>query len=218
MHRFLWDFHFTPVPGVTPQYPIAAVYKNTAPEATSPWAMPGNYTVVLTVGGKKYEQTLKVVMDPRVKTSTTDLAEQFRLSKQLYDEWMTLNAISDQVRRIRGQLTDMRPRITDATLKGHVDALAEKLQALAGAGGGGFGGGAAQTRATLGSTSGRVRTLFNLIEEVDVAPTPQVASAIPDVLKDSQGLQENWRAFSSQDIPALDRELRAAGLPGLTMR
>jgi hypothetical protein len=60
-----------------------------------------------------------------------------------------------------------------------------------------------------------VRTLFNLIEEVDVAPTPQVAAAIPDVLKDSQGLQDNWRTLSSQDIPALDRELRAAGL---TMR
>ena len=180
--------------------------------------MPGIYTVVLSVGGKKYEQTLKVVMDPRVKTSTADLAEQLRLSKQLYDEWLALNAISDQVRRIRGQLTDTRSRITDATLKAHVDALAEKLQALAGAAGGGFGGGAAQTRATLGSTSLRVRTLFNLIEEVDVAPTPQVTSAIPDVLKDSLGLQETWRTISSQDIPAVDRELRAAGLPGLNLR
>jgi photosystem II stability/assembly factor-like uncharacterized protein len=216
MHRFLWDFHLTPVPGVTPGYPIAAVYKNTAPEATSPWAMPGTYTVVLTVGGKRYEQPLKLVMDPRVKTSMADLGEQFKSSKQLYDEWLALNAIGDQVRRLRGQLTDVRSRITDATLKAHVDALAEKLQALAGAGGGGFGGGGgAQARATIGSTSGRVRTLFNLIEEVDVAPTPQVTSAIPEVLKDSQGLQENWRAISSQDIPALDRELRAAGLPGI---
>jgi len=201
---------------VTPQYPIAAVYKNTAPEATSPWAMPGSYTLVLTVGGKKYEQPLKLVMDPRVKTSRADLAEQLRLSKQLYDEWLALNAISDQVRRIRGQLTEARSRITDATLKAHVDALAEKLQALAGAAGGGFGGAAAaQTRATLGSTSGRVRTLFNLIEEVDVAPTPQVTSAIPDVVKDSLGLQETWRAISSQDIPAVDSELKAAGLPSI---
>ena len=34
LHRFLWDLHYAPVPGVTPQYPIAAVYRNTAPEAT----------------------------------------------------------------------------------------------------------------------------------------------------------------------------------------
>src|SRR5262249_49835355 len=91
MHRVLWDLHYAPVPGIPRQYPIAAVYRNTAPEPTSPWANPGKYTVVLTVGGKTYEQTLTLVMDPRVKTSAADLDEQFRLSKQLYDEWLALN-------------------------------------------------------------------------------------------------------------------------------
>ncbi len=32
-HRFLWDMHLSPVPGIKPEYPIAAVYKNTAPAA-----------------------------------------------------------------------------------------------------------------------------------------------------------------------------------------
>jgi photosystem II stability/assembly factor-like uncharacterized protein len=216
MHRFLWDLHYTPVPGVAPQYPIAAVYRNTAPASTSPWAMPGAYTIVLTVGGKKYEQPLKLVMDPRVKTSTADLAEQFKLSKQMYDERMTLNSISEEVRKLRGQITELRAKVSDATLKAHIDALAEKLQALAGAGGGGFGGGggagAGAARITVTSTAGRAGTLFTLIEDVDVAPTPQVASAVPDVVKDSRGLQENWRTIKSQDIPALNQELRAAGL------
>lgn len=215
MHRFLWDFHYTPVPGVTPQYPIAAVYRNTAPEATSPWAMPGDYKIVLTVGGKKYEQTLKVVMDPRVKSSTADLGEQFKMSKQMYDEWMALNSISEEVRKLRGQVTDLRPKVTDANLKARLDAVADKLQAFAG-GGGGFGGGgiaaAANARPTVASTMQRARTLFNLIEEVDLAPTPQVASAIPDVVKDSRTLQDAWRTIESIDIPALNQELRAAGL------
>jgi hypothetical protein len=105
--------------------------------------MPGKYTVVLTAGGKKYEQLLTLVMDPRVKTSTADLAEQYKLSKQLYDEWLALNSISDQVRRIRAQITELRPRVSDANLKTKIDAFAEKLQNFAGAGGGGFGGGAA---------------------------------------------------------------------------
>src|SRR2546430_14390598 len=219
MHRFLWDFHYAPVPGVTPQYPIAAVYRNPAPEATSPLAMTGACTVVLTVGSKKYEQPLKLMMDPRVKTSSTDLGEQFRLSKQMYDEWMTLGSISEEVRRVRGQLTDLRPKVSDANLKAHVDALADKLQALAGAGGGGFGGGggggAGAARATVASTLGRARTLFHLIEEVDLAPTPQIASAVPDVAKDSRILQDTWRAIQSQDIPVLNQELRAAGLSAI---
>jgi len=44
--------------------------------------MPGTDTVVLTMGGKSYEQLLTIVMDPRVKTSNADLLEQFKLSKQ----------------------------------------------------------------------------------------------------------------------------------------
>ena len=58
-----------------------------------------------------------------------------------------------------------------------------------------------------------LRTLFNLVEEIDAAPTPQAAAAATDVLKDSRSLQESWQAITSQDIPALNEKLRAAGLP-----
>jgi len=218
MHRFLWDLHFAPVPGVPPSYPIAAVPRNTAPAPTSPWAMPGKYTVVLTVGGKSYQQPLTLVMDPRVKTSSTDLAEQFKLSKQLYDEWLALNSITDSVRRIRAQIVELRPRVPEGDLKTHLNALGEKLQALAGAGGGGpggggGGGGGGGARLSIGATSGRLRTLFGLIEEADLAPTPQSAAAVPDAVKDSHSLQESWQTIKAQDIPALNQELRAAGLP-----
>src|SRR5262249_31555722 len=94
--RFAWGLPLDAVPGGTPRDPIPAVYKTTAPSPTSPWAMPGRYTAVLTAGGKKYEQPFTVLMDPRVKTSTADLAQQYKLSKQLYDEWLALNSISDQ--------------------------------------------------------------------------------------------------------------------------
>ncbi len=49
LHRFVWDMHYAPVPGIKPEYPIAAVPENTAPAPTSPWVMPGKYSVVLTV-------------------------------------------------------------------------------------------------------------------------------------------------------------------------
>ena len=219
-HRFLWDLHYKPVPGVAPNYPIAAVYRNTAPAPTSPWAMPGNYTAVLTVNGKKYEQPLRLVMDPRVKTSSDDLKKQFDTSMQMYNEWVALSAISDEARKIRGQLTELQTRITDATLKSHVDAFAEKVQSVAGAGGGGFGGGAGGAgggaRVTAASVMTRARTLFGLIEEADVAPTTQIMSAVPDVLKDSQGVQQGWQAIKSKDIATLNQELRAAGLPPIT--
>jgi photosystem II stability/assembly factor-like uncharacterized protein len=214
MHRFLWDVRYAPVPGVRPDYPIAAVYRNTAPAATSPWAMPGKYTVVLTVDGKKYSQSLVVQMDPRLKTPAAELAEQFRLSKQLYDQWLALASITEHVRAIRTRLTDLHPRVPEGDLKTQLDALSEKLQALAGAGGPGPGAPAgAAGRLTVASATARVRTLFNLVEEIDAAPTLQAAAAAIDVLKDSRSLQENWEAIAAKDIPALNERLRAGGLP-----
>ena len=225
MHRFLWDLHYAPVPGVQPQYPIAAIYRNTAPSPTSPWAVPGRYTVVLTASGKSYSQPLIVKMDPRAKTSTADLAEQFKLSKQLYDEWLMLNLISESARSIRSQIAELRPRVPEGDLKTHLNALSEKLQALAGGGGpGGFGGGgggggatAAGARPTVATIAGRARGLFTQIEDVDLAPTPQSVSAVPDILKDSRAIQESWQSFKSQDITALNQELRAAALPVIQM-
>ncbi len=216
LHRFLWDFHYAPVPGVRPDYPIAAVYRNTAPAPTSPWTMPGKYTVVLTVNGRKYSQELIVQMDPRVKASTADLAEQFRLSKELYDEWLILSSISESAGTIRKRLLDLRPRVPDGDVKARVDALSEKLQALSGTGGGGPGGfGAAAGRLSIASETGRVRALFNIIEGVDAAPSQAVANAVPDVIKDSRTLQANWETIKSQEIPALNQQLRAAGLPAI---
>jgi hypothetical protein len=215
IHRFLWDMHYAPVPGLQPQYPIAAIYRNTAPAATSPWAMPGKYTVVLTVGGKSYQQPLTLVMDPRVKTSNADLAAQFRLSKQVYDEWLALNSISESVKRIQGQISELQPRVPAGDLKTHITALGEKLQAFSSAPAAAPGGGAAAARVNLATTTGRVRTLLELIEEVDLAPTPQAAGAASDVLKESRSLQDGWQLIKTQDVTALNAELRAAGLPAI---
>lgn len=217
MHRFLWDLHHTPVPGVPPQYPIAAIYRNTSPAATSPWAMPGNYTVVFHAGGKSYSQPLVLRMDPRVKASTADIAEQFRLSRQVYDEWLALSSISDAVRVLRGQLTEVRPRAAE-DLKKRIDELAAKLQTLAGGGApGGPAGAPASTTPTIATVTGRLRTLFNLFESVDAAPTPQAAAAVPTVIAESRALKESWQRLKSQDISSLNQELRGAGLPELTL-
>lgn len=83
-HRFLWDMHYTPL-NVPATYPISAAYMNTAPDATSPWVMPGRYIARLTVDGKELFQSFYIKMDPRVKTSTKDLQLQHDLSLTCYN-------------------------------------------------------------------------------------------------------------------------------------
>ena len=48
--------------------------------AQGPWVLPGTYTVRLTVDGATMTQPLVVEMDPRVKTTTQGLQQQFTLS------------------------------------------------------------------------------------------------------------------------------------------
>jgi len=83
-HRFLWDMKYNPL-NVPVEYPMTAVIHNTAPVATAPWVMPGNYTVKLTVKGKVYTQNLSIKMDPRVKTPIAQLQKQHDLSVICYE-------------------------------------------------------------------------------------------------------------------------------------
>jgi len=214
MHRWLWDMHLQPVPGVAPQYPIAAVYMNTAPAPTSPWAMPGKYTIVLTVNGRSYSQPLVLRMDPRVTTSQKDLAEQFKLSKQLYDEWLALAALAESARPLRGQVTELRPRIPEE-LKKQFEDFSEGLGVFAAGGGGGFQGppGGQAARATVASVTGRLRTLFGQLEEVDMAPTTEQKTATALAVKDTQTLIANWQLFKTQTLPVFNQELQGKGLP-----
>jgi len=81
LHRFVWDVHYER-PAVNGfNYPIAAVYMNTPRTPLGTWALPGTYTVRLTVDGVTRAQPLVVKMDPRVKTSAADLRSMFDTSR-----------------------------------------------------------------------------------------------------------------------------------------
>src|SRR5437667_276844 len=125
MHRFLWDMHYTSVPGVEPEFPISATYRNTAPEATSPWAVPGDYTVMLTVGGKTFSQPLTIEMDPRVKTSAADLQQQFNLSWKLYQLRLKLAPIGKKFGDVAEQLTKLKAKAAERP------DVTQKLEAFA---------------------------------------------------------------------------------------
>src|SRR5438067_13169845 len=185
-HRFLWDMHYTPVPGVEPEYPMAATYRNTAPAATSPWVAPGNYTVVLTVDTKSFTQPLTVQMDPRVKTSAAELQEQFALSWQLYQLRLTLAPIGKKFEEIADQLTKLKARAAERPdVTTNLEAFAQTLTK--------FGGphprpGAPPSFFVLQSTE----RLFDEIQAADVAPTAAVRTATADLQTRVGPAMEAW--------------------------
>jgi photosystem II stability/assembly factor-like uncharacterized protein len=209
-HRFLWDLHYAPVPGIKPEYPISAIYKNTAPVATSPWAMPGKYKVVLTANGKKYTQDLTITMDPRVKTSTADLQQQFNLSQQVYQNLLALQPINDQVEQLRAQIKAQRAKSPADTAK--LDAFSQKLDEFAGAEGRRRRRGTQQAP-TLSSVRGSLFEMFMVMQDVDVAPTPQAAQAVPVLTQSTQNLLKQWEEIQKNELPQLKSQLGIAALP-----
>jgi hypothetical protein len=210
LHRFLWDMHYTPLAGVEPEYPMSAVYRDTPASPTSPWVVPGEYTVVLTAGSKSYTQPLTVKMDPRVKMSEAELQEELALSQQLSELRATLEPIGKAFDSLVQQLTKLRAQSLPKDVEENLSALNSKLKEL---GPPNPRPGAPLSLHALDSA----KDLFNQIQGVDVAPTGRVKAAVGDVRAQATGLTKRWNEIVSQDVPALDTELQAAGLSRLRL-
>src|SRR5207253_1956711 len=129
-HRFLWDMHYTPPPGIEPEYPMSAVNRDTPPSPTSPWVVPGEYTVVLTAGGKSYTQPITVIMDLRVKMSDAECEQQLTLSHQLSDVRADLEPIGKIFDSLVEQLTKLREQSLPKNVEEKLNALNSKLKEL----------------------------------------------------------------------------------------
>jgi photosystem II stability/assembly factor-like uncharacterized protein len=206
-HRFLWDMHYTPIAGVEPEFPISATYRNTSPAATSPWALPADYTVTLTVDGKTFTQPLTVAMDPRVKASAAELHEQFDLSWRLYQLRLKLAPIGEKFDDVAEQLTKLKARAAerpDVTQK--LEAFAQTLMK--------FGPphprpGVPPSLFVLDSTT----HLFDDIQGADAAPTAATKAAVADLEAKVGPTMDAWRKLLESDVAALNQQLKQAGFP-----
>ena len=202
-HRFVWDMHYTPVPGIRPEYPIAAVYKNTAPAPTSPWILPGAYTVVLTVDGQRFTQPLTIKMDPRVKTPIADLQQQFNLSQQLYQDLLTVQSVAAKVPAVRAQLKALRASSPADNAK--LDEVSNQLDALVGTEEEEEEGAPRRGphHGTLATQRASLLQVLNMLQEVDVAPTTQAAQMVPKVNQSTESLVQQWQKFETDQLAPL---------------
>jgi len=83
MHRFVWDLRY-PTPGaVSYDYPISAVPHDTPREPLGVLAVPGTYTLKLTVDSRTFTQPLTLRMDPRATITSLGLQQQFSLATKI---------------------------------------------------------------------------------------------------------------------------------------
>ncbi len=167
-HRFLWDLRYQEIPGMsTGPDADEAVPHNTPAVAASPFVLPGSYTVRLIAGGQTLTAPLKVVMDPRVKTPTADLTQQFTVSRQIYDDMLHATVALHEITVVRDQLSGKGSAVSGA------ETLTAKLNAIAGRerGGGGGGRGGPAGPPNLSGLRTQLARLEHSIQNADAAPT-----------------------------------------------
>ncbi len=210
-HRFLWDMHYPQLPGVAME-PSAeeAVPHDTPLTATSPWVMPGHYTVRLIAGGKAQAQPLTVVVDPRVKTPVADLEAQFTLAKSVYEEMIQASTAIGEIDVLREQLKTRSGEGPVATAGASIES---KLDAIAGRearGRGGIGGGRGRGMAgpaNLVTVRTQLARLEHEIENADAAPTTAQVEACGSVSKPLAGLLDQWQQLKATGLKSLNAQL-----------
>jgi len=205
LHRFFWNLHGEPLPDAVPEYPMTAVLEKTAPQPTTPWVVPGNYSVVLTAGEKSFTQPLPIKMDPQVKAKAVDLTKQFELSKTLSELRAQLLPVDKSYEALVAAVTKAKEGAGENPIKEGIAALRQRLEAFADPS-------AVRSGNSLKLDAlARVEKLFGDLQGVDAAPTPAQQAAVSELQKNSRGVMERWNAIASQ-VATLNAGLAAAGL------
>ncbi len=179
MHRFVWDLRYT-APSV-PQhgYSMATVFGQNVPsEPEGPQALPGSYTLRLSVDGKSYTQPLKLIMDPRVTASPRDLEKQF--------------ALETRISQALGQANQALAEIHDFYARNKENGgAAEKLKALAEIE---SPPGQHDHRSSpdISGLSGTLAQLLTAVDSADTAPTAAENEAAEKTLSQLQPLLHKW--------------------------
>ncbi len=220
-HRFLWDLRYPAVPGMStgPSADEAVPY-NTPAVPSSPFVMPGTYTVRLMAGGKTQSEQFQVVMDPRVKTPATQLEEQFTVSKSIYDDALRATAALHEITVLREQLS---AKSAEPPVAAAGDSLESKLTKIAGGrgegarGGGGGGRGGPTGPPNLTTLRLQLARMEHTIQSADIAPTTAQVEAYESMKKPLADLIEQWNALKASDVKALNDSLHKLGLPLLSL-
>jgi hypothetical protein len=199
MHRFVWDLRYARPDAIGYDYSIAAVWGRGTPlEPEGPFALPGNYTVVLEAGGQRYTVPLTITEDPRVTASADDLKSELALSLKID------TALADASNGYREQaallkILDSRfPNI--AKVDTAAVAFIKNLSAQP-----------AFRQAAFDAIARKLARAESALESADVAPTNTQEQAVSDTIASLVTAKKAWEALKSGPLADLNAALTRTG-------
>lgn len=179
LNRFVWDLRTATPPALGFGYGMGAIIgggTDRLPEG--PLVLPGQYQVRLIVDGKAWTQPLTVRQDPRVATSASDLAAQWKLEQQIVQ---VMQQSHDAYAQAQGALQQLQKEPASA-------ALASRVKAI---------------EAALTKANGDFSTLLIVADSADAAPTQQIQAAFAQARGALKKTLQTWQQMRTTELSAL---------------
>jgi photosystem II stability/assembly factor-like uncharacterized protein len=217
MHRISWNMRYQPLASERGAVDATgAVPNRSSPSPSSPWAPPGQYTVRLTVAGKSYTQPLTVRLDPRVKISPSALAENTRLSLEMYE-------LARTTRMAYGQAHDLGEKVDQLVKEQHVEGAAFKTAIDSVApdeprgGRRFFGRGGGRPSVTLNAASTAALMASLSMQAAETAPTAAQIAACARARAQAQAAMARWNTLKTTGLSSFNAMLKTKGQAALTL-
>jgi photosystem II stability/assembly factor-like uncharacterized protein len=212
MNRFAWDLRYDDpiqIPG--------AFYSGTGPKG--PLALPGDYQVKLTVGGKSQTAPLHLVIDPRTKGKEAAVQKQFTLSMQVKDRISQLHQAVNEIRDLRSQIQTLHKRFSDDQrlkpalaaaddLDHKMSEVEQKLIQVNMKG-------SEANLAFPNMLNERFDTFSHIIDYGDGEPTKQQLDVFQMLSSQLDEQLKKWAQLKSEDVPKVSELVKQANLPAL---
>jgi hypothetical protein len=170
--------------------------------------MPGRYTVRLTVEGKALTEPLMLKMDPRVKSTTAELAQQFAMQKSAADAMNESFEALEELGTVRQQVLEREDK-AGGELKAKLIDFNKQVADLAGATLPGFFG-TPQTGKqpeTFASLNQRFGRILAITDSADAAPTATIETVARELRTALKEEAARWRKLKNAELPSLNQLL-----------
>jgi hypothetical protein len=214
MHRFVWDLRYPRPQALLYGYSIAATWDSDTPlTPEGPLALPGSYQVVLKVDGQSYRAPLTITPDPREQVDAAELAAGLAFSQRIDATLEQVWQLYGQVHGVRQQLGALERQLAgntaDQPLRAAADALRSASQPLVS--------GSGEQSLNLRAMNDALTAIATDVEGADRAPTSGQQQAYAEYQANLATAQQQWQTLRSSQLPAINRQLRAAGRPELSL-